>query len=91
MVGTHSQYLRGWEKPTRKLIGCFHEVKIIHTTRGPKKEGEKKEVIFFYGKTTMVTSNPNVGGGLMLLASLIILLSWGGIWLLTGTWVPREQ
>lgn len=25
------------------MVGFFHEVKIIHTTRGPKKEGTKKK------------------------------------------------
>lgn len=36
-VGTHSRCLREWEKPTGDMVGFFHEVKIIHTTRGLKK------------------------------------------------------
>lgn len=32
------------------MAGFFHEVKIFHTNKGPKKEGEKEEIIFFYDK-----------------------------------------
>ena len=32
------------------ITGSFHEVKIIHTNRGPKKDEEKEETISFYGK-----------------------------------------
>ena len=49
-VGTHSRCLREWERPQGELEGFFHKVKIIHTNRGPKKEGIKEEIIFFYGK-----------------------------------------
>ena len=40
-VGIYSRCLNEWEKPSGTLEGCFQEVKIIHTTRGPK---EVKEV-----------------------------------------------
>jgi hypothetical protein len=53
-VGTYSRCLREWEHPDGDVEGYFHEVKIFHTNRGPKKkEGEEREeVIFFYGKVT---------------------------------------
>lgn len=50
MVGTHSRCLRQWENPTRDMVGFPHEVKIIHTTRGPKRGEVKEEIIFYYGK-----------------------------------------
>ena len=49
-MGTHSRCLREWENPVGEFEGFFFEVKIIVTNRGPKKEGEKNEVMFFYGK-----------------------------------------
>ena len=53
MVGTYSRCLNEWEKPSETLEGCFHEVKIIPTTRGPKevKEEDRLTITFFYGKT----------------------------------------
>lgn len=36
--------IMGWEDPTKKMVGFFHKVKIIHTTKGSKKEGEKEEL-----------------------------------------------
>lgn len=36
-VGTHSRCLREWEYPLGEMAGFFHEVKIIHTNKGPKK------------------------------------------------------
>lgn len=39
-----------WEYPLGELAGFSHEVKIIHTNRGPKKDGEQDKIIFFYGK-----------------------------------------
>jgi hypothetical protein len=60
-VGTYSRCLREWEHPDGDVEGYFHEVKIIHTNRGPKKkEGEEKEeVIFFYGKVTTLPWDPD--------------------------------
>jgi hypothetical protein len=49
MVGTHSHCLREWEHPIKEMASFFHEVKIVHTNKGPKKDDEKEEVIFFYG------------------------------------------
>ena len=49
-VGTHSRCLRGWENPQGEFEGFFHKIKIIHTHRGPKKDGKREEIIFFYGK-----------------------------------------
>jgi hypothetical protein len=34
-------------------------VKIIHTTGGPKKEGGKEEIIFFYGETAALSWDPD--------------------------------
>ena len=59
-VGTHSRCLREWEKPGGELRGFFHKVKIIHTQRGPKREGEDKEQItFFYGKIATLGWDPD--------------------------------
>lgn len=41
------------------MVGFFHEVKIIHTTRGPKKEGKNEEIILFYGKTATFGQDPD--------------------------------
>ena len=48
-VGTHSCCLRAWVRPVHSNIGgIFHEVKIMHTTRGPKKDKEedREEITF---------------------------------------------
>ena len=57
-VGTYSRCLREWEHPEGEVEGFFHEVKIIYTNRGPKKEGEE-EVIFFYGKVATLPWDPD--------------------------------
>lgn len=49
-VGTHSRCLNEWVNPTREMDGLFHEVRVIHTTRGQMQEGVKEEITFFYGK-----------------------------------------
>ena len=48
-VGTHSRCLRIWERPLGQVEGYFHKVKVIHTYRRLKKEGEREQIIFFYG------------------------------------------
>ena len=58
-VGTHSRCLREWEHPQGELEGFFHKVKIIHTNRGPKKEGKREEIIFFYGKLATLGWDPD--------------------------------
>ena len=58
-VGTHSHCLRGWEHPTREMSGFFHEVKVIQTNRGPKKDGERKVIIIFYGTVSALSWDPN--------------------------------
>ena len=40
-VGTYSRCLREWEHPEGEVEGHSHKVKVIHTSRGPKKEGEE--------------------------------------------------
>ena len=47
-VGTYSRCLREWEHPIGEFEGHFHEVKVMFTNRGAKKEGEeeREEVIF---------------------------------------------
>lgn len=42
-----------------EMEGIFHEVKIIHTNRGPKKEGKREPIIFFYGKETTLGWDPD--------------------------------
>ena len=44
-MGTHSRCLIPWERPLGEIEGYFHKVKIIHTNRGPKKKGKKKELV----------------------------------------------
>ena len=60
-MSTHSRCLREWEHPSGELEGYFHEVKVIHTNRGPKKEGEeaREEVVFFYGKLATLSWDPD--------------------------------
>jgi hypothetical protein len=58
-VGTYSRCLREWEQPLGEMEGFFHKVKIIHTNRGPKKEGEKEPIIFFYGKLATLGWDPD--------------------------------
>ena len=60
-VGTYSRCLREWEHPEGEIEGHFHEVKIIYTNRGVKKEGEeeREEVIFFYGKVATLSWDPD--------------------------------
>ena len=58
-VGTHSRCLRVWEKPEREMVGFFHQVKIIHTNRGPKKEGENEQITLFYGKLATLEWDPD--------------------------------
>ena len=41
------------------MDGFFHEVQVIHNARGNKKEGEKKAITFFYGKTTTLQWDPD--------------------------------
>ena len=59
MVGTHSRCLRVWERPLGEIEGYFHKVKIIRTKRGPTKEGEREEIIFFYGKLATLGWDPD--------------------------------
>ena len=58
-VGTYSRCLREWENPVGDFVGVFHHVKIIHTTRGPKKEGVREEIRFFYGKMATMGWDPD--------------------------------
>ena len=60
-VGTYSRCLNEWAKPSGTLEGCFHEVKIIHTTRGPKnvKEEDRLTITFFYGKIVTLRWDPD--------------------------------
>ena len=45
--------------PPERWLGFFHKVKIIHTTRGPKKEGKKEEITYFYGETATLSWDPD--------------------------------
>ena len=58
-VGTYSRCFREWENPVGDIVGFFHKVKIIHTTRGPKKEGVREEIRFFYGKMATLGWDPD--------------------------------
>ena len=48
-IGTYSRCLREWEHPEGEVKGIFHEVKIIHINRGPKrkKKGRERRSNFF--------------------------------------------
>ena len=37
-VGTQSRCLNEWENPNGDMVGLFHKVKIIHTTKRQKKD-----------------------------------------------------
>ena len=59
----HYRCLRSWKnQPVKLITGFFHEVKIVHTTRGPKKEDEHEEIsfFFFYGKITTLKLGPGL-------------------------------
>ena len=60
-VGTYSRCLREWKHPIGEREGHFHEVKVMFTNRGAKKEGEeeREEVIFFYGKVASLSWDPD--------------------------------
>ena len=58
-VGPHSRCLRVWERPLGEIEGYFHKVKIIHTNRGPKREGEREKISFFYGKLASLGWDPD--------------------------------
>ena len=58
-VGTYSRCLREWENPVGDMVGFFHKVKIIHTTRCPKKDGLREEIRFFYGKMATLGWDPD--------------------------------
>ena len=60
-VGTYSRCLRKWMHPIGEFEGHFHEVKVVFTNRGAKKEGEeeREEVIFFYGKIASLFWDPD--------------------------------
>ena len=60
-VGTYSRCLREWEHSEGEIDGHFHKVKIMHTSRGPKQEGEedREKVIFFYGKMATLPWDPD--------------------------------
>lgn len=55
-VGTQSRCLSEWENPNGDMVGLFHEVKIIHTTKGGKKT-KREEIIFFYGKMATLSED----------------------------------
>ena len=58
-VGTHSRCLRTCDRPNGEVEEIFYMVKVIHTNRGPKKEGEQDEIIFFYGKLAFLRWDPD--------------------------------
>ena len=58
-VGTHSHCLRLWEHPLGEIEGFFYKVKVVHTNRGPKREGKIEEIIFFYGKLASLGWDPD--------------------------------
>ena len=43
------------------IEGIFHEIKIMHTTRGPKKDKEdnREEITFFYSKIITFSWDPD--------------------------------
>lgn len=53
-VGTHLWCLREWEHLLGEMACFFHEVKVIHINRGPKRDGGKEEIIF-YGKVATLS------------------------------------
>lgn len=55
-------------------MGFFHEIIIIHTKRGHKTDGEKEEIIFFYGKWPPLVETWTASDGLMEKGSIITTL-----------------
>ena len=58
-VGKYSRCLREWKEPRGEATGFYHKVKIIHTNRGPTVDGEREEVVFFYGKLATLGWDPD--------------------------------
>ena len=48
-----------WENPNGRMNGSYYEVKIMHTNRGPIREGVKEEVVFFSGKVATLGWDPD--------------------------------
>ena len=79
-VGTYSRCINEWEKPSGTMEGCFHEVKIIHTSRGPKeaKEEDRLTITFFYGKRPRLDGTWTGRGGRTVNDFLITQPKWEG-------------
>ena len=62
-VGTHSRYLRSWERPIGDFGGFFHMIKVIHTNRGLRRRGSKKSSSSFTAKRPLSGGTQIDGGG----------------------------
>ena len=58
-VGKYSRCFREWENPRGETTGSYHKIKVIRTNRGPTIDGEREEVVFFYGKLTTLGWDPD--------------------------------
>ena len=52
--------LNSWDNPIGEMDGLFHEVRVFHTTRGHKTEGEQENITFFYGKMATLGWDPDM-------------------------------
>ena len=88
MVGTHFQCLSEWEIPTKDMVGFFHEVIIIHTTRGQKK---MKKSTSFMANRPLLARTRIIGVGYRVIVFLIIPRNLEETLSSTGTWGPQIQ
>lgn len=58
-VGKYSRCLNVWRNPSGDFSGFFHHVKIMHTTRGPMRDGVREVITFFYGKEATLRWDPD--------------------------------
>lgn len=58
-MGKHYRCLRFWKHPLSEIQGYFHKIKTVHTHRGLLVDGEKVELIFFYGKEATFGWDPD--------------------------------
>ena len=90
-VGTHLRCLREWNRPLGEIEGYFHKVKVIHTTRGPKREEKKRKSCSSMAKSLPLSGTWTGGGGWTVVIFLTTLPRMAGTSLAIGTRAPRGR
>ena len=90
-VGTHLRCLREWDRPLGEIEGYFHKVKVIHTTRGPKREEKKRKSCSSMAKSLPSSGTRTGGGGWTVVIFLTTLPRMAGTSLAIGIRAPRGR